>query len=62
MRMVKFAVGDHVTIELLDGSVFPGLFTLMDDDGVMVERTNAVVDATFVPWHSIKLMNSAVVR
>lgn len=57
MRMVKFSAGDHITIELWDGTVFPGLFLLMDDDGIMVERTAEHVDCTFVPWHSIKLIN-----
>lgn len=57
MRMVKWAAGDRITIELWDGTVFPGTFMLNDDDGIMVERTADHVAVTFVPWQSIKLVN-----
>lgn len=60
MRMVKFAAGERITVELWDGSVFPGLFLLMDDDGIMLERTAGHVDNTFVPWGSVKLINHVV--
>lgn len=57
MRMVKWATGEVVVLELWDGSVFPGIFLLSDDDGIMVERTAEHIDNTFVPWHSVKLVN-----
>jgi hypothetical protein len=58
MRMVKWAAGEQVTIELWDGSVFPGLFLLCDDDGIFVERTGVNAKTTFAPWHSIKVVNA----
>lgn len=58
MRMNKWATGEHITIELWDGSVFPGLFLLQDDDGIMVERTAVQAKTTFVSWHSIKVVNA----
>ena len=58
MVMVKWAAGDRITVELWDGSVFPGLFLLADDDGIMVERTGVAAKTTFVPWHSVKVVNT----
>jgi hypothetical protein len=59
--MVKYAAGESLTVELWDGSVFPGLFMLMDD-GIMLERTAEHVDNTFVPWHSVKLINHTAAK
>ena len=55
--MKMFAGGERITIELWDGSVFPGLYLCEDNVGVLVERTAEHIDNTFVPWHSVKVLN-----
>lgn len=50
-------LGQQVTIELWDGSILVGKLVQQAPPGVTVQRSAPQHEFSFVPWHSIKVMN-----
>jgi len=59
MKKFKGDMFATVTMELWDGTFLSGEWEGHDSLGVTVKRTSVQHDYSFVPWHSIKIMNGS---